>query len=359
MGASMWPRRELIDLLEIDHPIVQAPMGGHATPALAVAVSNAGGLGGVGCSYMSLEELHDTANEIRSGTNRPFNLNFFAHPKPKENTDIDAQTRAQVAPFYKELGLANVPERGEAPCDTFNEAKLSVLLDIHPKATSFHFGLPPLHMVKALQAVGSVILCSATTVAEARMLADAGVDAIIAQGWEAGGHRGTFDISFEDFGVGTMALVPQIVDAVDVPVIAAGGIADGRGIAAAFALGASGVQMGTAFLSCPEANISDTYREELRHARDDGTRLTRAFSGRPARAKNNRYIEAMAERRISLPDFPTMYGFSEPLTQASATTSNLDFQFLLYGQAAALNRELHAADLMALLINEVQHVLKP
>jgi nitronate monooxygenase len=354
----MWPRGDLIDLLGIDHPIVQAPMGGEATPALAVAVSNAGGLGGVGCSFMSLEELRSTANEICSGTNRPFNLNFFAHPEPEENTDINAQTRARVAPFYRELGLVDIPERGEAPCDTFNEAKLSVLLDIRPKVTSFHFGLPPLQMVKALQDVGSVILCSATTVAEARVLSDAGVDAIIAQGWEAGGHRGTFDISFEDFGVGTMALVPQVVDAVDVPVIAAGGIADGRGIAAAFALGASGVQMGTAFLSCPEANISETWREELRRAKDDDTRLTRAFSGRPARAKNNRYIEAMAQQRTSLPDFPTMYGFSEPLEQAGATTGSPDFQFLLYGQAAALNRELPAADLMALLVDEAQHVLK-
>ncbi|MGF1611515.1 MAG: NAD(P)H-dependent flavin oxidoreductase [Kiloniellales bacterium] len=355
----MWPRKDLIDLLEIDHPILQAPMGGEATPALAVAVSNAGGLGGVGCSFMTLEELRNTANEIRSGTNRPFNLNFFAHPEPKENADINAQTRARVAPFYQELGMANVPERGEAPCDTFNEAKLSVLLEIRPKVTSFHFGLPPLDMVRALQDVGIVILCSATTVAEARMLADAGIDAIIAQGWEAGGHRGTFDVSFEDFGVGTMALVPQIVDAVDVPVIAAGGIADGRGIAAAFALGASGVQMGTAFLSCPESNVSDAYREELRQARDDDTRLTRAFSGRPARAKSNRYIETMAEHRALLPDFPTMFGFSAPLMQAGATTGDPNFQFLLYGQAATLNRELPAADLVALLVDEVQRVLKP
>jgi nitronate monooxygenase len=213
-------------------------------------------------------------------------------------------------------------------------------------------------MVKALQDVGSVILCSATTVAEARMLADTGVDAIVAQGWEAGGHRGTFDISFEDFGAGTMALVPQIVDAVDVPVIAAGGIADGRGIAAAFALGASGVQMGTVFLFCPEANINDTYREELRRARDDDTRLTRAFSGRPARTKNNRYIETMAKQRTPLPDFPTMYGFSNPLLQASANTGDPDFQFLLYGQAAALNRELPATELMARLVDEAQGVLK-
>lgn len=355
----MWPRRDLIDLLGIDHPIIQAPMGGESTPAMAVAVSNAGGLGGVGCSLMSLEEIRTTADALRSGTNRSFNLNFFAHPEPQEDGAVNARTRALVTPFYEELGLEDVPKEGRAPCDTFTEDKLKALLDIRPKVISFHFGLPPLHMVKALQDVGSVILCSATTVAEARILNDAGIDAIIAQGWEAGGHRGTFDTTFEDFGVGTMALVPQVVDAVDVPVIAAGGIADGRGIAAAFALGASGVQMGTAFLSCPEANISDTYREELRKARDDDTRLTRAFSGRPARAKNNRYVEAMAENRTPLPDFPTMYGFSDPLMQASAKIGNPDFQFVLYGQAATLNRELPAADLMARLIDEAQGVLKP
>lgn len=354
----MWPRRDLIDLLEIDHPIVQAPMGGESTPAMAVAVSNAGGLGGVGCSLMSLEELRTTADTLRSSTNRSFNLNFFAHPAPQEDEAVNARTRALVTPFYEELGLEDVPREGRSPCDTFTEDKLKVLLDIRPKVISFHFGLPPLHMVKALQDVGSLVLCSATTVAEARMLNDAGIDAIIAQGWEAGGHRGTFDTTFEDFGVGTVALVPQVVDAVDVPVIAAGGIADGRGIAAAFALGASGVQMGTAFLSCPEANISDTYREELRKARDDDTRLTRAFSGRPARAKNNRYVETMAENRTPLPDFPTMYGFSDPLMQASAKIGNRDFQFVLYGQAAALNRALPAADLMARLIDEAQRVLK-
>jgi len=232
-----------------------------------------------------------------------------------------------------------------------------LLLDIRPKVTSFHFGLPPRDMVRALQDAGSIILCTATTVAEARRLAEAGVDAIIAQGWEAGGHRGTFEISFEDFGVGAMALIPQMVDAVDVPVIAAGGIADGRGTAAAFALGASGVQLGTAFLSCPEANINAAYREELRCARDDDTRLTRAFSGRPARAKNNRYIDVMAAQRAALPDFPTMYGFSEPLMQKAAETDNRDFQFVLYGQAAGLNRELSAAELVAKLVAETRDVL--
>lgn len=350
----MWPRRDLIDLLGIEHPIVQAPMGGESTPEMAISVSNAGGVGGLGCSFMSLDELRTKAEAIRAGTNHPFNLNFFAHPAPRENAELDAATRDRVAPFYAELGLESVPERGEAPCDTFNEAKLSVLLDLRPRVTSFHFGLPPLAMVRALQDAGSLILCSATTVAEARALDEAGVDAIIAQGWEAGGHRGTFETSFEDFGVGTLALVPQIVDAVEVPVIAAGGIADGRGIAAAFALGASGVQMGTAFLSCPEAQISEADLAAVRQARDDDTRLTRAFSGRPARAKANRYIEAMAASREPLPDFPTMYSFSDPLREVSETRGDSDFLFQLYGQAAPLNRELPAAELVALLVEEAE-----
>ena len=336
----MWPRTDLIDLLNIEQPIIQAPMAGSATPTLAAAVSNAGGLGSLGCAAMSLEELKTTANELRVATNRPFNLNFFAHSAPTENAEINAQTRARVTPFYEKLGLVDVPMVGEAPFDPFNADTLSVLLQIKPAVTSFHFGLPEPTLVKALKDAGCLVLCSATTVAEARSLNAAGVDAIIAQGWEAGGHRGAFDTCFEDVGVGTMALVPQVVDVVDVPVIAAGGIADGRGIAAAFALGASGVQIGTAFLSCPEAQVSEIHRTVLRHASDQDTRLTRAFSGRPARARNNRYMETMAEHRIPLPDFPTMYSFSGPLYEKSVANEDTDFQCLLYGQAAALNREL-------------------
>lgn len=354
----MWPKTDLVELLEIDHPILQAPMGGESTTRMATAVCNAGGLGGLGCSYMSTDEIGRAVDEIRSSTNRSFNLNFFAHPEPREDPEINKQTGALLAPFYDELGIEKMPSGGNVPCGTFDESKFSLLMEIRPKVVSFHFGLPPPDMVRALQDVGSVVLCSATTVSEARWLADAGIDAIIAQGWEAGGHRGTFDVSFEDFGVGTMALVPQIVDAVDVPVVAAGGIADGRGIAAALVLGASGVQLGTAFLSCPEANINAAYRRALRSATADDSRLTRAFSGRPARAKNNRYIEAMAENRTRLPDFPTMYGFSEPLEQACRESDKSGFEFFLWGQGAALNRDLPAGELLEQLVEEAQDALK-
>ncbi len=204
--------------------------------------------------------------------------------------------------------------------------------------------------------MGCSILCSAKTVAEAITLEQSGVDIVVAQGWEAGGHRGSFEVTHEDHGVGTMALVPQIVDAVNIPVVAAGGIADGRGIAAAFMLGASGVQMGTAFLSCPEVNISEEHRKAIQNAKDDDTRLTKAFSGRPARARKNDYIESMAAHRLPLPDFPTMYALSEPLRESSNDTQ--DFRFLLYGQAAALNREMPAANLVQKLVEEAQILIK-
>jgi len=353
----VWPRTDLTELLGLEHPIVQAPMAGSTTPALAAAVSNAGGLGSLGCGSMSLDDLGDTVAALRAATNRPFNLNFFAHSAPAFDARIDAATRDRLRPFYSELGLAEPPPRDRAPTGPFDDDALSAVLAIRPAIVSFHFGLPAPEAVRALRDAGCRVLSSATSVAEARRLDAAGVDAIIAQGWEAGGHRGAFEASADDVGVGTMALVPQVVDAVGVPVIAAGGIADGRGIAAAFALGASGVQMGTAFLSCPEASVSDMHRAALRQARDDDTRLSLAFSGRPARAKNNRYIEAMSRTRDRLPDFPLMYELNEPLRQASVAAGTEDFQFLLYGQAAALNRELPAGELVRALARDAQSLL--
>ena len=354
----MWPNSKLIDLLEIQHPIVQAPMGGESTPAMAIAVGNAGGLGGLGCSYMSNEELIAKVEQIRAGTSAPFNLNFFAHPEPETDAEVIAATRELVAPYYQELGIHNLPDEVLAPCPSFDESRLEALRQLRPRVVSFHFGLPRLKMVRKLQDAGCLVACSATTVAEARWLNQTGIDIIIAQGWEAGGHRGTFQVSREDFGIGSMALIPQIVDAVNLPVIAAGGIGDGRGIAAALILGASAVQLGSAFLSCPEANISNAWRSAMKSTSDDATRLTRAFSGRPARAMKNRYTEAMAQTQAKLPDYPTMYGFSDPLSQAGTDSATPGFECYLWGQAAALNRELSSAGLMELLISEAQTALR-
>jgi nitronate monooxygenase len=340
-GLLMWPNTHLTDLLGNKHPIIQAPMAGSTTVELVTAVSNAGGIGSMGYSETPTKQIREDAAKIRKLTDKPFNLNFFAHDVPSSRPDV--------------VELSEVPRDVSKPLLTFTEERLELLLEIKPPIVSFHFGLPDAEAVKMLKDAGSRILCSATTVAEAKALEESGVDIVIAQGWEAGGHRGSFDVNHEDHGVGTMALVPQIVDAVDIPVVAAGGIADGRGIAAAFMLGACGVQMGTAFLSCPEANLSEEHLEAIRNAKDDDTRLTKAFSGRPARARKNQYIESMAEHRHPLPDFPTMYALSEPLRASSNDT--LDFRFLLYGQAAALNREMPAAELMQTLAEEAQSLL--
>lgn len=352
----MWPRTDLVDLLEIEHPLIQAPMAGSATPALAAAVSNAGGLGSLGCGEMSPGDLETKVAELRSLTNRPFNLNFLAHDTPRRK-GLDGQARTRMTSFFAERGLGEPPATARAPFGTFDAELLRALLESKPAIVSFHFGLPSREATEALRDAGSTVLGSATTVAEALLLVEGGVDAVIAQGWEAGGHRGSFEPSNDDVGVGTMALVPQVVDAVDVPVVAAGGIADGRGIAAAFALGASGVQLGTAFLSCPEAGVSEAHRAALRDASDDDTRLSSAFSGRPARTKNNRYVQTMADEHAAATDFPTMYTYTEPLMDASERDGDDDFAFLLYGQAAALNRELPAGELVATLVSEAQALL--
>jgi nitronate monooxygenase len=351
----MWPKTHLTDLPGVKHPIIQAPMAGSTTVELVAAVSNAGGIGSMGYSETPSATIREDARKIRKLTDKPFNLNFFAHDAPANEPDVIESARERLKPFYSTAGLSEIPQDVSKPLLTFTEERLELLLDIKPPLVSFHFGLPGSAALESLKKAGCRILCSATTTAEAISLEQSGVDIVIAQGWEAGGHRGSFDVNHDDHGVGTMALVPQIVDAVNIPVIAAGGIADGRGIAAALMLGASGVQMGTAFLSCAEANVSDVHLEAIRNARDDDTRLTKAFSGRPARARRNNYIESMAAQRLALPDFPTMYTLSDPLRKASDDT--LDNRFLLYGQAAALNREMPATELVQTLVAETRNLL--
>src|ERR1700726_3247585 len=285
----MWPRTDFLELLGITHPVIQAPMAGFAPPALAVAVCNAGALGSIGCAGIPPATVRDQVIALRQATNRPFNLNFFVHAQPRLDPDATARMRARLAPYFKEFGLGPVPEPNE-PFPPFDEERLALVLELRPRVVSFHFGLPHPTAVRRVKEAGCIILSSATTVAEAHSLEANGADVIIAQGFDAGGHRGSFSGSPGAGMVGTMALGPQIADAVRLPVIAAGGIADGRGLAAAFALGASGGQLGSAFLGCPEATISPLSRAQLRSAVEDGTELTRAFTGRPARALRNRFI---------------------------------------------------------------------
>jgi nitronate monooxygenase len=323
-------------------------MAGSATPALAAAVSNAGGLGSLGCADMTPATLAPAVAELRAATSRPFNLNFFVHPAPARDQALWTATRNRLLPLYVQHGLAPPPDQPPHLAEGFPAEMLDALLDLRPPVVSFHFGVPGPAAMAGLREAGIAVISTATTVAEARDLEQAGVTAIIAQGYEAGGHRGSHRPTAPGDGIGTMALVPQVVDAVTCPVIAAGGIGDGRGIAAALALGASGVQMGTAFLSCPEAATDPARRARLRTAQDTDTMVTDAVSGRSARAARSTYAVEMATARTPLPDFPSLYELVYPLCMAEP----VDVSFHLYGQAAALNRELPAAALMQKLVEE-------
>ena len=352
---SDWPSDRLTGLLGLTHPIIQAPMAGAATPELAAAVSNAGGLGSLGCADLDATAVRAVMAEMRRHTNAAFNLNFFAHGPVESDQDALSRTVDALRPGF------DVAETGEPSRDiplsapaAFGADMLDVLLSDPPPVVSFHFGLPEGEAVARLRAAGCLVLSTATNVAEAHALEAAGVDAIIAQGWEAGGHRGAFDVETCDVGVGLMALVPQIADAVKVPVIAAGGIADGRGIAAALMLGADAVQIGTAFLACPKSAASPLHRRVLAKARDTATRLTRAHSGRPARAHRTVFIDAMASRDAETLPFPLMYPLSGRLAASNGNPDDPEGRFLLYGQAAGLTRAEPAADLMARLVAETR-----
>jgi nitronate monooxygenase len=347
----MWPDRRLTALLQIDHPILQAPMAGSATPELAAAVSNSGGMGALGSAEMPPDQIKAAVAELRGRTNRPFNLNFFVGAAPVTDPAVLARTRDRLRPWYHRLGLGDPPAALSDLGPPFDTDRLALLLDLRPAVVSFHFGLPEPEAVAALKQAGILILSTATTVAEAVSLDAAGIDAIIAQGYEAGGHRGSHQPTHPEQGVGTMALLPQIVDAIRVPVIAAGGIGDGRGIAAAIALGAAGVQMGTAFLSCPEAGTDAARRALLAQATETDTMFTDAFSGRAARAYRSAYAEAMEASREPLAAFQQMYGLTDPLLAAGQDDVA---SFHLYGQAARLNRALPADDLIRLLVSETK-----
>ncbi len=291
-------------LLGIELPVIQAPMAGVQDSALAVAVSNAGGLGSLPCAMLSLDALRDELVAIRARTVKPLNVNFFCHTPPALDAGREAAWRATLAPYYEEFGLdasTLAVEGGRAP---FSPEVADVVDEFRPAVVSFHFGLPPADLLARVRSWGSKIFSTATTVAEARWLEERGVDAVIAQGLEAGGHRGTFLSDDLTDQIGTFALVPQVVDAIKTPVIAAGGIADARGVAAALALGAAGVQVGTVYLLCPEATTRPVHRAALKSEAARHTALTNVFSGRPARGIVNRVMEEVGPLSGAAPPLP-------------------------------------------------------
>jgi nitronate monooxygenase len=347
-----WPRRDVCDLFGIEHPILLAPMAGATTPALVAAVSNAGGLGGHGCAVMSPQQVRDEIQAIRAATNRAFQVNFFVHDLPDPKGDAGPAMRAKIEAYYREAGLGALPAIAN-PWPRFDDAALDVVLETKPAVVSFHFGLPDGTVMSRLKDAGVTVLSSATTVDEAVELEKRGVDAVIAQGFEAGGHRGTFLGRVDSGTVGTMALVPQVVDAVSVPVIAAGGIADGRGIAAALMLGAGAVQIGTAFLSTPEAATSELHRAELLSGRARRTMVTHTVSGRPARGMRNRLLDETETIQDEAAPFPMQASLTGPLRGAG----NPEFMALWAGQAAPLNRAMPAAELVGVLVEETERAL--
>jgi len=335
----------LQQLLGTDLPIIQAPMAGVQGSALAVAVCNAGGLGSLPCAMLELDAMRKELAAIRAQTSRPFNVNFFCHAQPEVDAARDRAWRAALAPYYAEFeidaaGIAS--GGGRLP---FTAELADALDELAPPVVSFHFGLPPADLVARVRRRGAKVLASATTVDEARWLEARGVDAIIAQGSEAGGHRGMFlsdDLSTQ---VGTLALVPQVVRAVRLPVIAAGGIADAAGVRAALSLGAAGVQVGTAYLLCPEATTSALHRAALKSEAARVTALTNVFTGRPARGIVNRVVRELGPMSAAAPQFPLAVAGIAPLRAKAEARGSGDFSPLWSGQNASGCREVGAAQL--------------
>jgi len=328
-------------------PIIQAPMTGYVSEAMVVAVSNAGGLGSLPATLLPPDTISESIAALRKRTQGPIAVNFLAHSAATPDADRDAVWRARLAPFFDELGL----ERDTQPpspmtVPVFGEAQCAALERARPDVVSFHLGLPAEHFVARLKAIRATILSSATTVPEARWLEEHRCDAIIAQGLEAGGHRGSFlSTDLAEQG-GTMALVPQIVDAVRVPVVASGGIGDARGVAAAIALGASAVQLGTAFLFCPEAQVPLPYREALRKARGMDTVVTTIYSGLPARVIANRFTRALRDAQDDMVAFPFGIAAVAPLVGASLKAGSSDIAPLWAGQGVGFGQSIGAGELV-------------
>lgn len=332
--------------LGLDVPIVQAPMAGVQGSALAIAVANAGGLGSMPCAMLTPDGIAQEIAAIQAATTRAFNVNFFCHVPPAPDPAHEAAWREALAAYYREFDIdaASIkPGPGRAPFD----ANAAALLEAtKPRVVSFHFGLPADDLLARVRATGACILASATTVDEARWLEARGVDAIIAQGAEAGGHRGIFLSDDLTTQVGTLALVPQIVRAVRVPVIAAGGIADAAGVSAVLALGAVAAQVGTAFLRCPEATTSAIHRAALVSDAARHTALTNVFTGRPARGIVNRIVRELGPISAKAPAFPLATAALAPLRAAAERAGSGDFSPLWSGQNASGCRDVAASVLV-------------
>jgi nitronate monooxygenase len=350
-------RTALTQRLGLSHPIIQAPMAGGATTVdLVAAVCEAGALGFFGAAYLTPRQITDMSQALRARTSRPFGINLFTPlPAPDMPKDV-GPALDRLAPYHRELGVPP-PTLPALPTDPFGE-QLAAALESGASVFSFTFGIPPVSAIESIKARGMILIGTATTVEEAVALERAGVDGVVAQGSEAGAHRGTFATGFDAAMIGTMALVPQVVDAVTVPVIASGGIMDGRGIAAALTLGASAVQMGTAFLTCDEAGIPEVHKQAILTAAEHETRPTRAFSGRPARGIVNRVMADLDGNDEAILPFPLQNALTRPLRTAAAKQGRAEFLSLWAGQGVRLARRQSAASLVARLADETAAAIR-
>lgn len=350
---ARWQNPRLLEMLGIEVPIVQAPMAGSDSPAMAGEVSRAGGLGSLAGALLSPQKLREAVAAIHAITSRPFNLNFFCHTMaPAIDPAQQERWKHVLRPQYERLGL-DIENVAPAPLRLpFDVTMCEVVEEVKPAVVSFHFGLPEPALVRRLKKRGIRVLASATSVVEARWLEERGCDAIVAQGSEAGGHRGMFLESDVATQTSLMSLLPQVVDAVSIPVIAAGGIMNGRGMHAALALGASAVQLGTAYLFCPEANVSPLYRKALAETADNGTAITNVFSGRPARGIVNRFVREVGPMSQAVPDFPHAATLVAPLRTASEKAGSTGYMQMWAGQSARLGRAMPAYELTRKLAEE-------
>jgi nitronate monooxygenase len=344
----------LLSLLNIELPILQSPMVGVSTPKLAAAVSNAGGLGSIGIGASTVEQARAMLRETAALTDKPFNVNVFCHAPAVQDAAREAQWLKFLAPFFAEFDTPAPTSLREIYTSFVDDAgMLQMLLEEKPAVVSFHFGLPAQSAIDALKDAGIVLLCSVTSLAEALQAERAGVHALVAQGFEAGGHRGVFDPR-QDSEMGTFALVRVLTNACRLPVIAAGGIMDGSGIKAVMQLGASAAQLGTAFILCPESCANAAYRAALKGPRAHQTQVTSVISGRPARGMVNRNFTALERSGVALPDYPIAYDANKALNAAAAAKANTDFAVQWAGQGAPLVREMPAAALVNVLAAEIK-----
>jgi nitronate monooxygenase len=353
----MFPFTALSKLLRIEYPIIQAPMAGAVTgPELIAAVSNAGGLGTFAGAMLPPEAIREGVAQVRKKTNKPIGINLFVLEEPSPDPRQIARALELLQPIRDALGM---PPGG--PLQKYCEdthAQFDVLLELAPAAASFTFGVLPEEKVAALKQRGTAVIGTATNVAEAVAWEQAGADAICAQGSEAGAHRGTFLGDFDSSLIGLIALVPQLVDAVRIPVIATGGIMDGRGIAAALMLGAAGVQLGTAFMTCPESGLAAPWKASLLHASGEQTRVSRIYSGKPARGIVNEFMRRMEPVQGEIPPYPIQNALTGPIRRAAAQANRPEYMSLWAGQGVGKCRELPAAEFVATLVAETQAALR-